>query len=397
MKSQKKVLFISPQPFFEWRGSPIRVKFNLLALEKSGYQVDFLTLPIGADEPSVKSSVIRAWNPFKAKSISIGPSPLKLWFDLILLVQGVGLVLRNRYDILHGTEEAGFLCYLLSFICRAKCVYEKHSDSDSYQASGTKKLLLGAYTSVEKLTIKRADLVICTGPGLEEQARGFSSTQTIACIPDIPSSTVETTPEQARQKREFLLNHRPFDSSDHDAVVLTTYVGSFAKYQGVDIIFQAIPMVVRKNPNIRFVIIGGNIDEIREHQTKLDEAGVGKSVLFLGKIAPDELPSYLSASDILLAPRKSGINSPLKILDYFKAGGAIVATNTVANQRLLNSENAELCDFDTDSFSQSILKLGEDAVRRVHIAENGHKLYQSTYNFTAFTEQLEQAYQTLNP
>lgn len=396
MKPQKKVLFISPQPFFEWRGSPIRVKFNLLALEQSGYQVDLLTLPIGADEPSVKSRIIRAWNPFRAKSISIGPSPLKIWFDLILLIQGIGLVLRNRYDILHGTEEAGFLCYLLSFICRAQCVYEKHSDSASYQASGMKKLLLGAYTMVEKLTIKRVDLVICTGPGLEEQARGFSSRQTIACIPDIPSSTVETSAEQVQQRRGSLLRQPPFDSIDHDNVVLTTYVGSFAKYQGVDIIFQAIPMVVNQNSKIRFIIIGGDEGEIQAYQSRLDEAGAGESVLFLGKIAPDELPSYLSASDILLAPRQSGINSPLKILDYFKAGGAIVATNTIANQRLLNSENAELCEFDAVSFSQSILKLTDDVGRREHIALNGHKLYQSTYNFTAFTKQLEQTYQALN-
>ncbi len=57
-----KVLFISPQPFFEWRGSPIRVGFNIQALSELGYRVDLLTLPIGIerDVPGVK--IIRVPN-----------------------------------------------------------------------------------------------------------------------------------------------------------------------------------------------------------------------------------------------------------------------------------------------------------------------------------------------
>ncbi len=389
MDTNKKVLFISPQPFFEWRGSPIRVKFNLMALENAGYQVDFLTLPIGTNEPAVRSHVIRAWNLFGSTAISIGPSPLKLWFDLILLIRGIGLVVRNRYDILHGTEEAGFLCYLLSFFCRAQCVYEKHSDSESYQAKGLKKALLGAYGLVEKLTIKRADLVICTGPGLEEQARQYSSTQNIACIPDIPSSTVEPDNSEISKIRKTLI-----DPSE-DAAVLVSYVGSFAKYQGIDVIFEAIPVVLGQSNNIRFAIIGGSSEEIEHYRKQLIQINTQNQVLFLGKIDPDILPGYLGASDILLAPRKSGINSPLKILDYFKAGGAIVATNTSANQRLLNDENAELCNFDAVSFSNAILRLGADPVRRERIAKNGHTLYRSTYNFTVFSAQLVRAYQSI--
>ena len=50
MRNRPRVLFVSPQPFFEWRGSPIRVKFNTMALDQLGYDVDLLTLPIGADD-----------------------------------------------------------------------------------------------------------------------------------------------------------------------------------------------------------------------------------------------------------------------------------------------------------------------------------------------------------
>jgi len=326
--NERRVLFISPQPFFEWRGSSIRVKFNVMALGELGYDVHLLTLPVGKDVPAITCKVIRAWNIFGTKQVSIGPSLLKLWFDFILSIQGTYLVLRYRYRILHGTEEAGFLCYLLSFICRAKCIYEKHSDSASYKQGFFKKLILGVYNQAERLTIKRADMVICTGPGLQRQAREIAPTAEIRRIPDIPSSIVEPDSREIANARSQMAHS--------DEQVLVTYVGSFAEYQGIDIIFDAIPEVVKNCEQARFIIIGGNDDEIAAYRNKLDQFNVAERVRFLGKIDPDALPAYLAASDILLAPRKSGINSPLKILDYFKAGAAIVATDTIANQKLLN-------------------------------------------------------------
>ncbi len=387
MTSRPRVLFISPQPFFEWRGSPIRVKFNALALHQLGYEVDLLTLPVGEDEPAVRARVIRVWNLFGSKNIPIGPSLLKLWFDFLLLLRGIGLVIRNRYDVLHGTEESGFLCYLLTFICRARCIYEKHSDTGSYGGGILKKALLSVYNGVEHITIRRSDHVICTGPGLADQARSVSAKAAISCIPDIPSSTVEPSPEQVQAAKQEI-------TGDSEALVVT-YVGSFAEYQGVDIIFQAIPRVLRHNADIRFYIIGGNDDEIAHYSGILGDQGISGAVLFAGKIDPDRLPAYLAASDILLAPRKSGINSPLKILDYFKAGGAIVATDTVANQRLLDSKTALLCEFDPDSFAHSILELAKNDEKRREIAAGGHSLYKTTYNFNEFTRQLGAVYNTV--
>ena len=88
---KKKVLLISPQPFFKWRGSPIRVKFNLLALTQLDYEVDLLTLPLGEDISIANANIIRVANPFNIKNIPIGPSPWKLFFDLLLFLKAIAL------------------------------------------------------------------------------------------------------------------------------------------------------------------------------------------------------------------------------------------------------------------------------------------------------------------
>ncbi|MEM7194003.1 MAG: glycosyltransferase family 4 protein [Pseudomonadota bacterium] len=381
----RRILLISPQPFFAWRGSPIRVKFNLLALEKLGYEVDFLTLPIGTDEPAINARVIRVWNLFGSKEISIGPSPLKLWFDLLLLIRGAGLVLTNKYDGVHGTEEAGFLCWMLSKLRAAKVIYEKHSDPGSYKKDkgGVLNTLLNAYRKIEIFTANRADVVIGTGPGLCEQVLEFKPDANVHHISDIPSSLSDPGPEEISACRNRL--------TLHDTSILVTYVGSFAIYQGIDLIQQAIPRVLSIDDRVQFVIIGGDEDEIAEFRTAIGEHP-SERVTFTGKIPPDELPPYLSASDILMVPRKTGVNTPLKVLDYFKAGTAIVATDTIANRLLLDDSTAQLSQPNSEDFADCILKLTNDVERRKGLGSNGRNKFETEYNFDVFTKKLGNAY-----
>jgi len=388
MTTSRRVLLISPQPFFAWRGSSIRVKFNLQALASLGYEVDLLTIPIGVDEPSTPGRVIRVWNMFGSKSISIGPSPLKIWFDLLLFLWGLRLVLLNRYDAIHGTEEAGFIAWILARLRGAKAVYEKHSDAASYKKGALQNLLLKVYLWIEHFTCRHADLVICTGPGLAQQAKSIAPTALVRDIFDIPSSLVEPS------AREIAAARLEMDRGKDK--LLVTYVGSFAVYQGIDVVFGAIPEVLGQSDSVRFVIIGGNAEEIEDRRRTLRQRGAtDEQVLFLGLIPPDELPAYLAASDILMAPRKAGVNTPLKVLDYFKAGGAIVATDTEANRFILDSSCAILSDFSDQGFAEAILDLVADSDKREAIALRGRQLHEEKFNFTVFTRLLGDAYDTM--
>lgn len=380
----KKVLFISPQPFFQWRGSPIRVSFNLLALTKLGYQVDLLTLPIGEDRTIEGTRVIRVANPFKVKNIPIGPSPWKIFFDLLILFKGLSLCLRNRYDLVHGVEEAGFIGAVLARVIRARTIFEKHSDPFSYKKGFVKNCILRVYATVEKLSVRMADAVICTGPGLASQVNSMGTTTRAFDIFDIPSSLEEASEQAIAQTRDELLQA--------DNEVLITFVGSFAVYQGVELMFSAIPHVVQQAPNSRFVIIGGSADEIEERKLHLKQQGVGNNVSFLGKIPPDVLPNYLAASDILLSPRVSGVNTPLKVLDYMKAGRSIAATDIPSNRLLLDEETAVFAPPEPKLYAQAITLLVQDKQKRDQQGKQLRALHESTYNFDQYCNRLSECY-----
>ncbi|MDI6774780.1 MAG: glycosyltransferase [Verrucomicrobiota bacterium] len=386
----KKVLFISPQPFFQWRGSPIRVGFDVMALAELGFEVDLLTLPMGEDKAISGVRVVRVPNPFGVRNVPIGPSLLKAAFDALLLFRGLGLALRNRYDALHGVEEAGALGVVIAGLTRSRLVFEKHSDPSSYRLGWLRNLIMRLYALIERFTARHADAVIGTGPGLVEQIRRAGTQAAVHHIPDIPSSLAEPDRGRTEEIRRTLRR----DERD----VLITYVGSFAVYQGADLLFEAMPDVVRREPRARFVVIGGTPKEIAERQRALRERVSAGAVAFVGKIHPDELPNYLAASDILLSPRLAGVNTPLKLLDYLKAGGAIVATDVESNRLILDETIAVLVAPTPETLSDGIVGLMADEPRRRRLGREGRKRIEATHNYGTFKRKLGECYcQMLGP
>lgn len=389
MSGVKKILFISPQPFFQWRGSPIRVRFVLKSLSQSGHEVDLLTLPFSEDEAIAHVRIIRVGNPFRAQQIAIGPSLLKLGFDVLLFFKAFALLRKNNYDVIHGIEEAGFLGMVLAKLFGLKSVFEKHSDPFSYRKGLLKNFFLSFYAAVESQVIKRVDLIICTGPGLTQQVKNMGTHRPVHTIFDMPSSTVQAQAQESQALAEKL-REQPNE-------ILAMYVGSFAIYQGVDMLFASLPLVqsAARVP-IRFVIIGGSSEERTQRQEQVQKQGFADRITFVGKVAPDFLPNFLAAADILLLPRMSGLNTPLKVLDYYKAGRAILATDIPANQIILDETTALFSAPEAASFAQQLCLLAQDPELRKQLGANGRRLYEQKYNFAAFQRRLERAYSDLN-
>ena len=382
-----RVLFISPQPFFQWRGSPIRVGFDVRALVRLGYEVDLLTLPVGEDQAIDGVTIIRVPNLFRVREVPIGPSLVKLAFDVLLLFRALRLARRSRYDVVHCIEDAGMVGVIVAGISRCKLVFEKHSDASSYRKGMLRNAVLRTYECVERFVMRHADAVIGTGPGLVEQVRVAAPDVAAHHVFDIPSSLADADESEVETARTAMKR------SDSD--VLVTYVGSFAVYQGIELLFDSIPEVVAQRPDARFVIVGGTVEEIGERRRRLSELGIEDAVVFAGKVHPDKLPNVLRASDILLSPRLAGVNTPLKVLDYLKAGRAIVATDTESNRLLLSDEMTVLAAPEPGPFAAAVVSLIDDAARRVELGNKGRRMIVETYNFDEFTRRIGECYSGL--
>lgn len=384
---KQKILFITSQPFIQWRGSPLRVWHDVRTLGELGYEVDLLTLPFGECDPIHNVRVIRIPNLFCSKGIAIGPSMLKLAFDFLLIIKGLSLASRNKYCVIHCVEDAGIAGIVIASITKTKLLYEKHSDLYSYYGGFWRNLVMNLYSRVELLIIRKAMCVICTNTGMLTQVKLIAPDKTVYHIFDLPSSTIDIDPHKTNEIRQRICS----DNSK----ILITYSGSFASYQGIDLIFEAIPLVIKRKQNAMFVIIGGSPDQIEERKQQLAQQQVSDSVIFVGMVPPSELIHYLSASDILLCPRLRGVNAPLKILDYFKAERPIVATDVPANRFLLNEQTSVLVKSDAYSLADAICYLIDNPSMRNQLSRNAKQLLEKEYNIEKFKSLLSACYQTL--
>ena len=179
--------------------------------------------------------------------------------------------------------------------------------------------------------------------------------------------------------------------------VLVAYVGSFATYQGIDLLFQSIPVVIQLHAQARFVIVGGSAEAVAIRRQALAAAGVADRVTFVPQIPPDDLPNFLAAMDVLLSPRLSGINTPLKLLDYLKAGRAVVATDTAANRFILDADCAVIAPATVEGFAAGIGRAVGDAALRERLGREGKTRIQNAYNYRLFKAGLEACYAAMVP
>jgi len=298
----KRVLFLASHPFFPWRSSCIRAGHDLLALAQLGYEVDFLTVPIGTPHPIPGVRLLHVPNLLLTRNLPDGPSLRKLFFDLQLLAHGIVLMLRRRYDVVHGMDDAGLVAWLVGRLGRAAVVFERHDDQGHDLGSAWRRFLARGYRRAEAHVLRRVDTAIGAGPELAPAMQAMGCGSRACRIPDIPSS-LDTPPDAHVAECRARLTHNLDD-------LLVTYVGSFARFQGLDVLFGAIPRVCAVDNRVHFVVVGGTAGEIARQRRQLARQGLARAVTFTGRVAPMELAALLAASDILAAPRREGTLTP---------------------------------------------------------------------------------------
>lgn len=169
--------------------------------------------------------------------------------------------------------------------------------------------------------------------------------------------------------------------SPHQIVV--GFIGSFSYWHGIGVLRQAIELLMAKQENteqIRFVLIGDGPlrPEIREALDPYCERGV---VVFTGRIAHEQAPSYLDATDILASPHVPNsdgtpfFGSPTKLFEYMAMGKAIVASNlNQLAQVLTDQDSAWLVEpGNATQLAEAILMLSTDAKLRRYLGDNARR------------------------
>jgi glycosyltransferase involved in cell wall biosynthesis len=162
------------------------------------------------------------------------------------------------------------------------------------------------------------------------------------------------------------------------------YAGTFEAYQGLDLLVDASKEVVRTRENVRFLCVGGNESQIGRMKFLTGERGVAEYFIFPGTVPPEEVESFFRIASILISPRVTGTNTPLKIYSYLRSGVPILATKIVSHTQVLTDDVALLVEPHPEPLSSGVLRLLEDAQLCGRLAENALRLAEKSYSPDAY-------------
>jgi glycosyltransferase involved in cell wall biosynthesis len=377
-----QVLVIAPQPFYQERGTPIATKLLVEALQAAGHEVDVLTYHVGDDPKLPGVRVFRAPAVPFVREVPIGFSLRKVLCDLALLWRLVTLTRRHRYDVLHAVEEAVFLSLLVRGF-RSRVVYDMDSSLPEQLLGkyATLRVMDGALRRLERLAIARSDLVLAVCEDLATRARGYATKTPVDVVEDV---SLLGSDDAASNAVENLRGALP------DGALLALYVGNLERYQGVDVMLDALAKF--ESPPLKFVAIGGAPESVAAYRARAAALGLGSTAVFLGARPVRELGAYLEQADLLVSPRLSGHNTPMKLYSYLAAGKPILATRIRSHTQVLSDETAMLVEPSAADLARGLYALLRSPGLRERLGLAARRLAATRYSLTQFRASIATAY-----
>lgn len=385
-----RALIISPQPFFSPRGTPFSVYYRTMITSEQGVEIDLLTYGEGQDVDLQGVRIIRIPRFKFIGNVPIGPSFVKLFLDLFMFLWTVILLCKNKYEIVHAHEEAIFFSFFLKSIFKFKLIYDMHSSLPQQLSNfefTTSKLLIGIFKKLEDVCLKRSDAIITICPDLSDYVNSQIKDKEKHFL--IENSIFEDVKVVNRQKDGN--NNEEFT----DRIVklsikspLIVYAGTLEPYQGIDVLIESFKKALVIDENLFLVVVGGTSSQVKKYHELSQKNGILSNCVFLGRVDQKFAKFCINKASVLVSPRVSGTNTPLKIYEQLASGIPLVATNIYSHTQVLNKDVAILVNPDPESMAAGIIEALSNKGDR--IKKSALSLYNQKYSKPVYVNKIKQ-------
>jgi len=176
---------------------------------------------------------------------------------------------------------------------------------------------------------------------------------------------------------------------------LITYIGFMGDNKdGIETLIDAVFLLKKSFSNFLLQLIGtASESELSLLQNKVKLLGLEEKVLFLGKKNADEIPHFLSDSNILVLARPNNNQAkagfPTKLGEYLAAGKPVVITKTGEIPKYLQHKvSAYLTEPDNAfDFAEKLLDALTDQ-NAEKIGQEGLKVAENNFDYSIYSAQL---------
>ena len=244
-----------------------------------------------------------------------------------------------------------------------------HEGSLRYRA--TRKLETRAIQQVDHV------FTICEGLRADIVARGIPADK-VTVIPNavnVESFQLASPPDPLLQEKWELTGK-----------TVVGFIGSFYAYEGLDLLLDALPELIRRRPDVRVLLVGGGPQEENLRQ-QAEQLGVKDHVTFTGRVPHNEVNRYYDLINVLAYPRHpmrlTELVTPLKPLEAMAQGQLFVASDVGGHKELIEHNRTGMLfkSGDCAALAEALLALLKDRERWPELKANGRYFVESVRNW----------------
>ena len=293
------------------------------------------------------------------------PALLKLW--KIIKQEKINYVLVGQILPL------GTVAWLIAKITKIKYVVFLHGIDFTFATQQSIKRWL------TKKILKNSDKIICCNSYVANLTENF--------CPEIKNKINIINPgvSELKSASQSAQNKLKEKYNLADKIILLS-IGRLVKRKGFFDVIESLPKVLKKAPNLIYVIIG-NGAEINNLRTKIKELNLVDKIIIIINADDLERNNWLNLCDIFIMPSKN-INGDFEgfgivYLEANMAGKPVIASQSGGvGDAVVNGVNGLLVDQENiDKIADAIIKLVEDENLRKKLGESGRNRALKDFNW----------------
>ena len=162
---------------------------------------------------------------------------------------------------------------------------------------------------------------------------------------------------------------------------LVFYVGRIVREKGIQILIKAIPQILTKNPDVKFVIAGKG-PHLSNLKSQAKFLGIDNRIYFTGYISDEERNKLYQVADLAVFP---SLYEPFGIvaLEAMATETPVIASNVGGLAEFIKhgKNGYKISPGDPDSLVKSITYLLDNKKEARQMAQKGYKMVKNKYNW----------------
>jgi glycosyltransferase involved in cell wall biosynthesis len=252
---------------------------------------------------------------------------------------------------------------------------------DEFRSRGFSEIVIKILRLAEEINFRLSDKIVCVTEGIKREiVRRYKVNEgKLVVIPNGANIELFRPLDKHECRRKLGL--------EEDAFYIG-FVGSFAPWQGLDILIEAAKQLKEQGYcQIKYILVGSGERELSLRQ-KVREYKLEQEIRFIGRVTYEQVVYYVNACDIAIAPftkeRNSIIGvSPLKLYEYLACGRPVIASRVDGIKEVIEEGK---CGYlfepgDAEELAKRIIQSYQERDTLQEMGVRGRRLVESKYSW----------------